>query len=311
MSLALVALLVYTVGIKCRGINKKEEYAPEHMFSLSENMANTMLKQGMMDLIKHNRGHLTRIYPKGMRLNSTNYEPHRYWSAGAQLVAINWQTFGTFSCLSRYGSCALIPSVDLGYMINHAMFQRNGRSGYVLKPLALRTPRKELFSKRTTHLLEVAVISAQQLPRPKDASGREIIDKSIRDTFVEVSIHVPDWTSAPFLPESANTPNATYSPPSGGNLTSATSARTISYRTGVVKNNGFNPVWEEKLKIPFDCVADMKDLIFVRFCVKQADKEDDEPLAVYCASLGSLQHGEFCGFSCIKKGCILNFLLPF
>ena len=94
MSMDLVALLVYTVGVKCRGINKKEVYAPEHMFSLSENTANKILKQNMTDLIKHCRTHLVRIYPKGIRIGSTNYEPHRYWSAGAQLVAINWQTFG-------------------------------------------------------------------------------------------------------------------------------------------------------------------------------------------------------------------------
>jgi phosphatidylinositol phospholipase C, delta len=94
MSLDLVALLVYTVGVKCRGLNKKEVYAPEHVFSLSENTANKILKQSMADLIKHNRTHVVRIYPKGIRIGSTNYEPHRYWSAGAQLVAINWQTFG-------------------------------------------------------------------------------------------------------------------------------------------------------------------------------------------------------------------------
>lgn len=96
MSLELVALLVYTVGVKCRGINKKEQYAPEHMFSLSENTINKILKQSqsMVDLIKHNRTHLVRIYPKGSRIGSTNYEPHRYWAAGAQLVALNWQTFG-------------------------------------------------------------------------------------------------------------------------------------------------------------------------------------------------------------------------
>jgi phosphatidylinositol phospholipase C, delta len=94
MSFELVALLVYTVGVKCRGLNKKEVYAPEHVFSLSESTANKILKQGMVDLIKHNRTHLVRTYPKGTRIGSTNYEPHRYWSAGCQLVAINWQTFG-------------------------------------------------------------------------------------------------------------------------------------------------------------------------------------------------------------------------
>ncbi|CAL1710104.1 unnamed protein product [Somion occarium] len=272
-SKSLVALLVYTVGVKCRGLNKKEEYAPEHVFSLSETTANRILKQSMMDLIKHNRTHLVRVYPKGTRIGSTNYEPHRYWSAGCQLVAINWQTF------------------DLGYMINHAMFQRNGRAGYVLKPLALRTTDKQLLSKRTKHFLDVKIISAQQLPRPKDSLGREVIDKNILDPFVEVSIHIPDWTHSPFLPPDTADDHRVYSPPTGPSMVSATSARTITVKTGVVKNNGFNPVWEQGLSLPFDCVGDMMDLIFVRFAVKQEDKDDEEPLAVYCCSLGSLNHG--------------------
>ncbi|KAI0071890.1 PLC-like phosphodiesterase [Panus rudis PR-1116 ss-1] len=273
MSFALVALLVYTVGVKCRGLNKKEQYAPEHVFSLSENTANKILKQSMMDLIKHNRSHLVRVYPKGLRIGSTNYEPHRYWSAGCQLVAINWQTF------------------DLGYMINHAMFQRNGRAGYVLKPLALRTTDKQMLSKRSRHMLDVKIISAQQLPRPKDSLGREIIDKSVLDPYVEVSIHIPDWTHSPFLPNDANDNERKYSPPTGSSSITATSARTITVKTGVVKNNGFNPVWEQYLSLPFDCVGDMRDLIFVRFAVKQEDGDDNEPLALYCCSLGSLNLG--------------------
>lgn len=42
-------------------------------------------------------------------------------------------------------------------MINHAMFQRNGRSGFVLKPLALRSSDKELLCKRTKHILDIKV----------------------------------------------------------------------------------------------------------------------------------------------------------
>lgn len=97
MSMSLLSLLVYTVGVKCRGLNKKEHYAPEHMFSLSENTANKMFKHdGMIDLIKHNRTHLVRLYPKSMRVSSTNFVPLQYWSAGIQLVALNWQTYGGF-----------------------------------------------------------------------------------------------------------------------------------------------------------------------------------------------------------------------
>ncbi|KAJ3524795.1 hypothetical protein NM688_g8501 [Phlebia brevispora] len=270
MSPDLVRLLVYTVGVKCRGINKKEVYAPEQMFSLSENTANRILKQNMMDLIKHNKTHLIRIYPKGTRIGSTNYEPHRYWSAGAQLVAINWQTY------------------DLGYMLNHAMFQRNHRAGYVLKPLPLRNADKQLLSTRTKHTLSVTVISAQQLPRPKDSLGRDIIDKSVIDPYVEISLHIPDWTPSPYLPTNAD--RQAYSPPSAPTATTATSARTFTVKTTVVKNNGWNPVWQDSFSIPFDCVGGMLDLVFVKFAVKQ-EGVDEESLGVYCTSLANLAHG--------------------
>ena len=96
MSAHVVSLPVYTVGVKCRGINKKKVYAPERVSSLGERTANKVMKPGMQDLIKHNRTYAVRIYPRGLRLNSTNCEPHRYWSEGTQLIAINWQTFGVF-----------------------------------------------------------------------------------------------------------------------------------------------------------------------------------------------------------------------
>jgi hypothetical protein len=85
--------------------------------------------------------------------------------------------------------------LDLGYMINHAMFQRNGRSGYVLKPPAIRlSQKKELLAKRTFHSFEVTIISAQQLPKPRDASsGLQVLDKGIVDPYVEVTLYIPDW----------------------------------------------------------------------------------------------------------------------
>lgn len=46
MSPALASLLVYTVGVKCRGITGSEGCAPEHIFSLSENTASKLLKVG-------------------------------------------------------------------------------------------------------------------------------------------------------------------------------------------------------------------------------------------------------------------------
>ena len=159
MSMALTALLVYTVGVKYRGINKKERYATEHMFSLSETTANKFLKrqEGAMELIKHNRNHLVRIYPRGTRLRSTNYDPHRYWAGGAQLVAMNWQTFGGQLKVACLKFDVEVCVIDLGYMINHSMFQRNGRAGYVLKPEALRSKDKNLLMTKKVYCLNIKV----------------------------------------------------------------------------------------------------------------------------------------------------------
>lgn len=389
MSMALVALLVYTVGVKCRGFRRsghlylhsadetgsasdvkstksiksnkskskdgkrsldggsgggvvvegeEELYAPEHMFSLSENSANKMLRTCMMDLIRHTEGHLVRVYPRGTRMRSTNFEPHRYWSAGAQLVAINWQTFGALRFLVRFLwflglTCWLFCGLDLGYIINHAMFQRNARCGYVLKPPPLRYPSKPEYTpekwRKRPHTLNVTIISAQQLPRVKvkDGSGHEVLgldkdkdgyeegregkDKSVTvDPYVEVTLHVPEWTYcvSPALPASSSahaaiaatnssTPTATDTnrPQPQEPLRFTTSQpKTLTHRTQIVKNNGFNPIWNEAIRIPFDCIAlpGMLELIFVRFVVKQEGQKDDaEPLAVCCVSLGEMQQG--------------------
>lgn len=113
------------------------------------------------------------------------------------------------------------------------------------------------------------------------------------DPLVEVSVHVPDWTHAPFLPSAATDEGVEYSAPTGSAGQAATTARTVSFATSPVKNNGFNPVWEETFSLPFDCVGDMKELVFVRFTVKEDDDDDgEEPIALYCASLGSLEQGE-------------------
>jgi len=116
------------------------------------------------------------------------------------------------------------------------------------------------------------VISAQQLPLPKDAHGREIIDKSALDPYVEVSLHLPDW--------------GLYSSPP-----TSSSPFQVSYRTSAVKNNGFNPVWEETLSLPFEVVGDMRELVFVRFAVRQDGDDEREALAVHCVSLACLREG--------------------
>lgn len=44
--------------------------------------------------IRYNKQQLSRIYPKGTRVDSSNYMPQLFWNAGCQLVALNFQTLG-------------------------------------------------------------------------------------------------------------------------------------------------------------------------------------------------------------------------
>jgi len=67
-------------------------------------------------LQKYNALHVTRTYPKGTRVGSSNYNPLPGWHTGCQLVALNYQTSG------------------LPMWLNKALFSLNGGCGYVLKP---------------------------------------------------------------------------------------------------------------------------------------------------------------------------------
>jgi phosphatidylinositol phospholipase C gamma-1 len=68
------------------------------------------------NILKYNEKQLIRVYPKGTRLDSSNYDPIRMWNCGIQLVALNYQT------------------PDKPMQLNESMFMQNGKCGYVLKP---------------------------------------------------------------------------------------------------------------------------------------------------------------------------------
>jgi len=80
----------------------------------------SMSKSSAEKFIKLNSTHLSRIYPRGSRVMSSNYDPIPLWRAGCQLIALNFQ------------------ADDRPLMLNRAMFKQNGGCGYVLKPKILR-----------------------------------------------------------------------------------------------------------------------------------------------------------------------------
>lgn len=44
--------------------------------------------------VSYSNRQISRVYPKGQRMDSSNYDPMPMWNAGSQLVSLNYQTGG-------------------------------------------------------------------------------------------------------------------------------------------------------------------------------------------------------------------------
>ena len=64
------------------------------MSSFVETQATALLKEHPIEFVNYNKRQLSRVYPRGTRVDSSNFMPHVFWNAGCQLVALNFQTLG-------------------------------------------------------------------------------------------------------------------------------------------------------------------------------------------------------------------------
>ena len=246
-----------------------------HVFSFQEKSFIKFCKDSekKAQLEKHNVRYLMRVYPSGFRVNSSNFDPLGFWRRGVQMVALNWQTY------------------DLGVQLNEAMFASgDDKSGYVLKPKSLRgsrnmfdsladAPDPKLKKEKKRVAFSIQVISAQQLPRPKDHKPEDSIDP-----FVEVEVFSADDKAKGI---STGEGGIDLSDSKGVSGLGAPQKR----RTRVVRDDGFHPLFDEKMK--FSLVTKFEDLVFLRFSVYDSQGGDDKLLiATYTAKLISLQQGE-------------------
>ncbi len=71
-----------------------------------------------MSVFRYNKKQLSRIYPKGTRVDSSNYMPQLFWNVGCQMVALNYQTLGqlckqsSFFCLVVFSTFVYIRSLE-------------------------------------------------------------------------------------------------------------------------------------------------------------------------------------------------------
>ncbi|XP_063440480.1 1-phosphatidylinositol 4,5-bisphosphate phosphodiesterase gamma-1-like isoform X4 [Mytilus trossulus] len=116
--------------------------------------------------VKYNTKQLSRVYPKGSRMDSSNYDPMPMWNCGCQMVSLNYQT------------------PDRSMQLNEGRFMRNGRCGYVLQPDVMRAKDYSPFSKQCLQnvdplTLHITVLGARHLLK----SGR-----GFACPFVEIEI---------------------------------------------------------------------------------------------------------------------------
>ncbi|XP_039128592.1 LOW QUALITY PROTEIN: phosphoinositide phospholipase C 2-like [Dioscorea cayenensis subsp. rotundata] len=121
-----------------------ESLAVDHKvtrMSLSEQTFDKATENHGTELVRYTQRNLLRIYPKGTRVTSSNYNPLRGWIHGAQMVALNMQGHGRSLWLMQ------------------GLFRANGGCGYVKKPdILLRKDPYEFDPKADLPLKETLVV---------------------------------------------------------------------------------------------------------------------------------------------------------
>uniref|UniRef100_A0A7I5EC59 1-phosphatidylinositol 4,5-bisphosphate phosphodiesterase n=1 Tax=Haemonchus contortus TaxID=6289 RepID=A0A7I5EC59_HAECO len=163
----LSSLINYTHPVKFSGFDVAESNNLHfHMSSFSESTGLGYLKQCAPEFVNYNKRQLSRIYPKGARVDSSNFLPQIFWNAGCQMVALNFQT------------------PDVYMQLNMGKFEYNCGSGYLLKPDFMRRPDRTFdpFSESPVDGVIAAHCSVRVI------SGQFLTDKKI-GTYVEVEMY--------------------------------------------------------------------------------------------------------------------------
>uniref|UniRef100_A0A665THX3 Phosphoinositide phospholipase C n=1 Tax=Echeneis naucrates TaxID=173247 RepID=A0A665THX3_ECHNA len=152
------------------------------MSSFVETKGMDILKGSPIEFVEYNKNQLSRIYPKGTRVDSSNYMPQLFWNVGCQMAALNFQ------------------SLDLPMQLNMGVFEYNGQSGYLLKPEFMRRTDKH-FDPFTENIVDGIVANTVKI---RVVSGQFLTDKKV-GTYVEVDMFgLPADTKRKFRTKTSN-----------------------------------------------------------------------------------------------------------
>uniref|UniRef100_A0A5K3FEW0 Phosphoinositide phospholipase C n=2 Tax=Mesocestoides corti TaxID=53468 RepID=A0A5K3FEW0_MESCO len=163
----LSSMVNYAQPVKFQGFDVAEdENVHYHMSSFSETVALGLMKNEAIEFVNYNKRQMSRIYPRGNRVESSNYMPQIFWNAGCQMVALNFQT------------------PDLAMQLNQGKFEYNGNCGYLLKPEFMRRPERQFdpFSESPMDGVIAATCEVRII------SGQFLSDRKV-GTYVEVDMY--------------------------------------------------------------------------------------------------------------------------
>ncbi|KAH7026736.1 phosphatidylinositol-specific phospholipase C [Microdochium trichocladiopsis] len=232
----LAELGVYAQSVKPRDNSWYEEILKDgphhHLINVSETGLASHLPAASEKIARHNAKHLMRVFPKGTRISSKNLKPTPFWGVGAQICAMNWQTFGA------------------SMQLNEALF--SGTDGYLLKPAALRAGYAPVGGEATKRMkkLRVLVAGATDVPVPP---GHADEADEIRPYVTCTLIHPSDIKGD--------------SPPK--RKTSAYKQHRLKLLHKDDENPPVtDPIWNETLEWEYDDGDAGKELVFLRILIK-------------------------------------------
>jgi hypothetical protein len=236
--------------------------------SFKETRGLEMERESQAEWIVHNQERISRVYPRGGRLDSSNIsELHvcRLWGTGVQMVALNIQTW------------------DATAMLDQARFALNGGCGYVLKPEL--QPR----GAQLTHgvLLKLRIICASNLPKGRD---ERIVARPWDEWHAQGS-----FGPTPLQPAGVVSPACEVEFIGGllGSEESDALEERWSRTTATVADNGLNPSWADEC---FSCACYTPEQTFIKLsvynCRRQVMRQGSKQLLAYEAALvGALRPG--------------------
>ncbi|CAF3790284.1 unnamed protein product [Rotaria socialis] len=164
---AMSDLVHYLVPVSFKSFAKAEQLSKSfEMSSFSEDRALSLIREQAKEFVAYNQRQISRIYPRGTRLESSNYNPYMYWLVGCQMCALNYQT------------------LDVPMQLNLGLFSFNNACGYIEKPPTLCQLKNSFDPKARTNVenvagyeIDIKVISGQFLCQDREP------------TFVDVQLY--------------------------------------------------------------------------------------------------------------------------